>query len=299
MADKKIAKPPAPNWLDRWVSDIKDAFGLTEIPPEVRRGRAQTQLLQNGITDEQAVGGVPILSELLYRGIRAYGNYHTANETMHEINRIPRNLLKPEERFGNETFYRGISEAEDAYRTYLGLPQNDNTFSISKYRPSVAPNNDTPYYYKLNNFLDRYYWAVQDGYQELLPKQYDPDYSDDPHDQIESQAELIAALYDSIEKNGGKYQAEVPAKFAMGKFRWGKGEDENGPYLSYYDKWDLEPKVIGDKTVNVGAIVGTPFEIYDRIYYDPQTFEPRIDKPPVKRPPTKYPFKPTEPEPDE
>ena len=54
----------------------------------------------------------------------------------------------------------------------------------------------------------------------------------------------------------------------MGGFKLSKGHDAQGDYISYYDRWDLEGSVEGKE-----GIIGKPYEIYDRIYYDPQTFE--------------------------
>jgi hypothetical protein len=54
----------------------------------------------------------------------------------------------------------------------------------------------------------------------------------------------------------------------MGNYVLSKGEDEHGHYISYWDKWDLGGSVEG-----TSGIVGRPYEIYDRIYYDPHTFD--------------------------
>lgn len=53
---------------------------------------------------------------------------------------------------------------------------------------------------------------------------------------------------------------------SLGKFTIGKGVDNNGEYVSYYDKWDLSPFHIGKKDQSLG--IGKPIEIYDRIYLD-------------------------------
>ena len=51
------------------------------------------------------------------------------------------------------------------------------------------------------------------------------------------------------------------------------GNDENGKYISYYDKWDLNPYKGQYSSANISNIddlslgIGKPFEIYDRIYY--------------------------------
>jgi hypothetical protein len=54
----------------------------------------------------------------------------------------------------------------------------------------------------------------------------------------------------------------------MGHFILSKGRDKNGYYVSYYDKWNLEGSQEGED-----GLIGKPFEIYDRIYYDPKILE--------------------------
>jgi hypothetical protein len=55
----------------------------------------------------------------------------------------------------------------------------------------------------------------------------------------------------------------------MGNYKISRGVDEKGHFISYYDKWKLD---IGPE--KNGGFIGKPFEIYDRIYYNPETFEP-------------------------
>lgn len=54
----------------------------------------------------------------------------------------------------------------------------------------------------------------------------------------------------------------------MGEFTISLGQDEKGHYISYYDLWNLEKSVEGEK-----GLLGKSFEIYDRIHYDPNTYE--------------------------
>ena len=72
----------------------------------------------------------------------------------------------------------------------------------------------------------------------------------------------------------------------LGNYTLDKGEDKKGSYLSYYDKWDVNP--LSDLNPGRGAdyisrglenaiqsVVGlNPTEIYGRIYYDPETGKP-------------------------
>ena len=55
---------------------------------------------------------------------------------------------------------------------------------------------------------------------------------------------------------------------AIGNYFTGFGEDENGTYISYYDKFDQAGGIGG--SINFGEKLGLtkPFEIYDRIYVE-------------------------------
>lgn len=61
---------------------------------------------------------------------------------------------------------------------------------------------------------------------------------------------------------------QVPAgdPFVMANYKLDLGQDEKGHYISYYDVWDLKPEVVN--------LLGKPFEIYGRQYYDPETYKP-------------------------
>ena len=77
----------------------------------------------------------------------------------------------------------------------------------------------------------------------------------------------------------------------LGNFTLNKGVDEKGHYISYYDKWDVNPlsskKSQGDATSimsrglddAIQSAVGiTPAEVYGRVYYDPETGQPIDEK---------------------
>ena len=51
----------------------------------------------------------------------------------------------------------------------------------------------------------------------------------------------------------------------MGHFQGSRGNDDKGSYIAYYDIYDFN--------VPGNSFVGKSFEIYDRIYYNPETFE--------------------------
>lgn len=136
------------------------------------------------------------------------------------------------------------SGREDAWRLYLGIPQQHETFGVSGYRPSHSTDTAATYF-KINHFADQIHLT-----DALAP-------------------ETVQRLIRSIDSSGSKtFSAFDGLHFTdpgvMGHYQWTRGEDKNGHYLAYYDIWDLDAP---------GAShVGHPYEIYDRIYYNPKTY---------------------------
>ncbi len=129
------------------------------------------------------------------------------------------------------------NEREDAFRVYLGLNQLYDTFGISDFKPKNSK--DDKYYFKINNMFEKRFIGFKNPIKNIISQ---------------------------IEYGNGK--SSVLADEIMGNYTWTKGEDEKGHYISYYDKWDL------DVPIEEQGFIGKPFEIYDRIYYNPDTFEP-------------------------
>lgn len=158
---------------------------------------------------------------------------------------------------------------EDAWRTYLGLPQQANTFKVSEHRPSRG-GSESSTYLAIPNFLDavaRYGLGNNPSSKRggLIERRTD-------------KAEVIKQIVDMAQRHNGRLQMNDNAVGVMGNFTLDVGRDQRGNYISYYDKWDLDP---GGAAGELGRIanyaadrVGRPFEIYDRIYYDPRTFAP-------------------------
>jgi hypothetical protein len=53
---------------------------------------------------------------------------------------------------------------------------------------------------------------------------------------------------------------------ALGRYTIGHNYDNKGEYVSYYDKWDLNPFLDAGEDLSLG--IGKPVNIYDRIYLD-------------------------------
>ena len=131
--------------------------------------------------------------------------------------------------------------SEDAWRMYLGLPMKYNTFSISDCVPSKS--NELKYYYK-------------------LPEEFEEEL-------------LKLVIEDSVPI--GRFSEHTFSGFfgensslarVLGNFKVGKGSDEKGKYISYYDVYDLSPEIPSIGKIPLEKIIGKPFEIYNRIYYN-------------------------------
>ena len=232
---------------------------------------------------------------------------------------------------------------EDAFRTYLGLPQEYDTFKEAEYRPTrgsgenirtldfadqshpslggilgdreqrerasqrmalelewreSAPrrnelHNRITSLYRLENpsihdteELSRLKGEVGalEGVLDTPIKEY-PDYLslrdivetlNDPTNWDTPEGGMLyrgwghsAARRNYVDKFGlkGPHPSYSQIHGLQGTYTVSKGEDERGPYVSYYDKWDLAPKIAKYSRA------GQPFDIYGRMYYDPDTYE--------------------------
>ena len=59
---------------------------------------------------------------------------------------------------------------------------------------------------------------------------------------------------------------EVDGMATMGRYKISTGKDKRGKYISYYDKWDLNPLDLSIAGKELPTNFGKPFEIYDRVY---------------------------------
>jgi hypothetical protein len=224
---------------------------------EQRRGRARKELEEQGITAEQRQAYTPGISEGLYEGIEPFSYAHGTPTDI--IRHGLLNITK------NRSAVSG-DPREDAWRAYLGMPQKHNTFGISDYRPSKSKD-PNKVYLKLNQ-----YWPEQrrvtDDVNRITKKFYPKDPSGDD-------------VFLKYWGKSGRYREVDWNPGVMGVHARGSDVDEQGrPYLSYYDKWNLE----GNPVEGEEGRFGKPFELYDRLYYDPKTKEIYWDGPPPVAP---------------
>lgn len=231
---------------------------------------AAEELERDGITAYQKSAHINGLSEILARGFAPFGySSDRGGETdlVRGIGGVITGVVydknKDIEDFYSKLAEEGSNDANreefkhrtqiirnrmDAWRLYLGLPQKNNTFGISEYKPEKSK--EDRYYYKINAY-QKAYEPVEVGGIKAVP--------------VKS---LIEFIKKNAKEGANKVMPEDQAFGIMGRYTLSMGQDEKGPYISYWDRWDLDRSFEG----KVGRI-GKPYEIYDRIHYDPKTFE--------------------------
>ena len=205
-------------------------------------------------------------------------------------------------------------DEEDAWRIYLGLDQEGGTFKESEFRPTVSSGEDVRYREfadpervintlasraPYSAYTDRSGWAAMseeerrrrtlEGLERMISSGKPGISADHPwgHREVEGGPFITTDFmgtdvtrppsqkdWDLIDE-WGNTRGETGD--VMGNYTLSAGEDERGPYISYYDKWDLGPQV-GPAHIRKAAQIskaGNPFDVYGRMYYDPETYEYR------------------------
>lgn len=126
--------------------------------------------------------------------------------------------------------------SEEAWKFYLGLnkPEDLRYLRKSKYRPTI-------------NATQKNYYSV------------DPDLEQDLFNAYKDKVELNKTLQTDESELETPLSGDSGVSM-LGRFGVSRGQDENGDYLSYYDKYDL--KDFAQKRTK-----GVPYSIYGRIYY--------------------------------
>ena len=244
---KKIASIAA-------ISSMLTSSSLVEGGPkeesfEQMARRAKTEMAEKGITSEQSKAYLPGVNDLIYRAIGpAYNTPENSKDWEKTLDLAVKNLIHGR---GNvegdkyEQFDKNPGE-EDSWRLYLGFPQKYGTYTVSEYKPSHSKEN-------------KYYYAFAD-----LVKGFNGKDIRDP----EIVKYILKKMGDREKVSSEEVNQIVVGSRTLYHFQWSKGEDEKGKYIAYYDIWDLNVPIEKD-----GKGAGKPFEIYDRIYYDPQTID--------------------------
>lgn len=202
--------------------------------------RAKIEMQQDGITSDQKKVYKLLISDLIYKGVSPYGYYGYDKQWKDILNNIMQ---------GREALF---ASREDAWRLYLGLPQKHNTFGISDYRPTKGTSGNM-YYYKIISYFDKLTHYNPGIIKNMVARLKNPEAPRD-YKKFDQWWNIPGIPFD---KND----------VVMGTYTISHGQDKRGHYISYFDRWDL------DIDIERMGLLGGSFEIYDRLYYDPETFE--------------------------
>ena len=135
---------------------------------------------------------------------------------------------------------------EEAWMKYNNIPHKNKNIIPSKYRPSTSVNSNIIY----NKF--------DDTTDSLMFNDIENKLKDKPYGNIQV-GEL--EMY-----NGPATKTGFNMYSPMGNFTIGKGKDEKGEYVSYYDKYDFDsaPGFVQSR------LPGNEFEFYNRRYLKPK-----------------------------
>jgi len=209
-------------------------------------GTPEQQLRETGLTNEQ-IQDRSNLNKNLANNLFPYG-YENA------ISRVWSAGIMNKKEEDRKSYEEGIYDMPelrqqekrryDALNLYSGIPQKNNTFGISKYKPTDSKDKNKTYY----NFNNRNREQIE---EKLINDTY---YID------KTKKEDIKV---GIKKFDGD---DIIGMGTMGVYKVSTGKDKRGKYISYYDKWDLNPLDLSIAGKELPTNFGKPFEIYDRVY---------------------------------
>jgi hypothetical protein len=171
--------------------------------------------------------------------------------------------------------YRG--GLSDLYRYYGGLPLQNNILQYSKTAPTDAKDKDAKYISlnKDNVFLDE----VWKNYLRVKSGNLSRTSQGDKEQKVKDGVWRVSGYssggpdHHITEKPFDKHHSN-----AIGRYKISEGKDDKGHFIQYYDKFDQGTGSGNIVTSIYDFVEGVtnarkPFEIYDRVYYNPQTME--------------------------
>lgn len=292
----------------RWRPTFDDPN--KDLSFEERKKIAQEQLEKKGITDEQAIAYMPGLSERLYERITPH--WYEVWLKIYEF------LYGKDDPVLDANWKKADNDDKimDAWAIYLWLPQKNDTFKVSDYVPSRS-NSDMLYLAlqdeqrifeqfremadamsEFDDKINSWYTISQMMESEKKSLKDAMRYWDQRSVLIHLREYKYLEQYQLFKDQGkitltdvdiGRYDDDwnIIEQFdgLMWQYTMYSRVDDNGlHYISYYDIRDLHPfpwplKGLWDR------LPGKPFEIYGRIYYDPETMQvidPATGKPKEK-----------------
>ena len=172
-----------------------------------------------------------------------------------------------------------MKERRDLLSMMMIDKQQHNSVPISKYKPTNSKNKNTVYYSSPSTESNIKSRIKEQGIENVL-SEFTPNKKGVPTWQGYGEADL-----------GGSQTTRN--RNVLGTYTMNQGEDEEGKYLSYYDKWDLNPfedknKILDAMATGAQYAAGIkPAEVYGRVYYEPKLKSPifglKVEGTPIKK----------------
>ena len=204
------------------------------------------------IPDNFGQGALDMVRRKLYDNVQPWGYNDIPQRVWNAV------VLNKPEPYDDNNESRQRAIRDDLWATYLQIPQKDRhvieggkvTLEPSPYKPKGAvKEKDT---YRFNQLSD----AARQGILAYTG-------------QTPGGLTIDGLPYLPLNTNRVVYPNDINAYTeleGLGQFTVGRGRNDKGEYVSYYDSWDLGDTNDSYKDMSLG--IGKPFNIYDRIYLD-------------------------------
>ena len=169
----------------------------------------------------------------------------------------------------DEYYGENSKERRDLLSMMMLNKQQHNTIPVSKYRPTNSKNKNSVYYSSPTTESNIKGRIDSEGIESVLSG-------------FQPNKQGVPTWMGYGEDGSGSRNNNV-----LGNYTMQLGEDDEGKYMSYYDKWDLNPfaasttrnssgnKVLDAITTGAQYAAGVnPAEVYGRIYYEPKLKSP-------------------------
>ena len=264
-----------PNVLKRWLAMMdqpSDATTWAQRAPTTRAGVIEGEGSPSFEDMAMAAAKMPkdALRKLIFSSITPFSYLGHEGEISNVIDAIlsgdaarGSGNITPPGRTGEKIFQGrpGVGKGrDDLFARYLELPQEHGTLVRSEYRPTQARDEDAEYSSLNPELAERLIRSTFAGSQNRFKRFPRNSYG------------ALEGLVREIREAGGNKVFNDWDTALLGDFTMSEGSDEKGPYVSYYDKWDLDHKMARG-LASLTGIGKNPPEIYGRSYYDPETFK--------------------------
>jgi len=189
-----------PGKLASGIAGVGQGVAAASLPGSKAIGNAITA--GSRLFEENETGYIPGVSEAIYNAITPF-LYPSQGAGIGQVVDAFSRVVKGEPGELTRPAYVD-KESEDAWKLYLGLPQDNKTFKPAKFKPSKASDPNAQYF------------------------------------EMDRKAALKAITDQGNIKNLNEVKPGINSNsVVLGNFTIDKGEDEKGRYIAYYDKWDL------------------------------------------------------------